>query len=118
LPVKEQTGLPHASAVIAMNDAGESVPVMHACAHDAHMASWIGAANLLARAKDRWHGTLVFVGQPAEEVVQGAARMVSDGLFTRFPKPDFVLGIHVSHLMPAGHVGVVAGPASAASDSV
>ncbi len=118
LPVKEQTDLPHASNVVALNDAGQSVPVMHACGHDAHMASWIGAANLLARSKDNWRGTLVFVGQPAEEIVQGATRMVSDGLFARFPKPDFVLGIHVTHLLPAGHIGIVAGPASAASDSV
>lgn len=118
LPIKEQTGLPHASTVVAMNDAGESVPVMHACGHDVHMAVWVGAANLLARSKDRWRGTLVFVGQPAEEIVQGASRMVGDGLFTRFPKPDFVLGIHVSHMLPAGQVGIVPGPASAASDSV
>jgi hippurate hydrolase len=118
LPVKEQTDLPFASTVVARNDAGENVPVMHACGHDAHMASWIGAANLLARSKDRWHGTLVFVGQPAEEIVQGAKRMVDDGLLTRFPKPDFVLGIHVTHELPAGQVGIVAGPASAASDSV
>lgn len=118
LPVKEQTDLPYASKAVAVNDAGDSVPVMHACGHDVHMASWIGAANLLSQSKDRWRGTLVFVGQPAEEIVQGATRMVNDGLLTRFPKPDYVLGIHVSNLLPAGQVGIVAGPASAASDSV
>ncbi len=118
LPVKEQTDLPYASTVVGKNDAGDTVPLMHACGHDAHMAAWVGAANLLAKSKDRWQGTLVFVGQPAEEIVQGAARMVSDGLLTRFPKPDFVIGIHVSNLMPAGCVGIVAGPASAACDSV
>ena len=75
-------------------------PVMHACGHDIHMASWIGAASLLAQAKDRWHGTLVFVGQPAEEVLQGADLMIKDGLLTRFPKPDFVLGIHDTQLPP------------------
>ncbi|MBX3316030.1 MAG: amidohydrolase [Phycisphaeraceae bacterium] len=118
LPVKEQTGLPYASTVVVQNESGEQVPVMHACGHDVHMAAWIGAANLLASSKDRWRGTLVFVGQPAEEIVQGAARMVSDGLFERFPKPDFVLGVHVTHLLPAGQVGIVPGPASAACDSV
>ncbi len=118
LPVKEQTDLPFASKAMGVNQAGETVPVMHACGHDAHMAAWIGAATLLAQSKDRWHGTLVFVGQPAEEVVQGAIAMVNDGLFTRFPKPDYVLGIHVANTMPAGQIGVVAGPASAASDSV
>lgn len=74
LPVKEQTELAYASNVVAVGDSGESVPVMHACGHDVHMAAWVGAANLLARSKDRWRGTLVFVGQPAEEVVQGAAK--------------------------------------------
>jgi len=118
LPVREQTGLPHASKVVLQNESGAHVPVMHACGHDVHMASWIGAAHLLARSKDRWRGTLVFVGQPAEEIVQGAARMVNDGLFVRFPKPDFVLGIHVTHLLPAGQLGIVVGPASAACDSV
>jgi hippurate hydrolase len=118
LPVKEQTGLPYASTVTAKNDAGETVPVMHACAHDVHMASWIGAATLLTRAKNRWSGTLVFVGQPAEEILQGAGAMVEDGLLTRFPKPDFVLGLHASNFIPAGQIGIVAGPASAASNAV
>src|SRR5262249_50731485 len=71
LPIKEQTGLPYASAVTAKDDAGAAVGVMHACGHDIHMTSWIGAATLLGRAKDRWHGTLIFVGQPAEEVLGG-----------------------------------------------
>jgi hippurate hydrolase len=118
LPMKEQTGLPFASTATTKNDAGETVPVMHACGHDIHMASWVGAATLLAGAKDRWHGTLVFVGQPAEETVEGATAMVKDGLFKRFPKPDFVLGIHDTNLMPAGRVGLVSGPASAASNAV
>ena len=118
LPVREQTGLPYASTVVAENDAGEKVPVMHACGHDMHMASWIGAATLLAGERDRWHGTLVFVAQPAEELVQGAARMINDGLFTRFPKPDFVLGLHDTHLLPAGQLSATPGPAYAGSNAV
>ena len=118
LPMKEETGLPWASAASTKNDAGETVPVMHACGHDVHMTSWVGAATLLARHRALWSGTLVFVGQPAEETLQGAERMVKDGLFTRFPKPDFVLGLHVSHLIAAGTVGVPSGPASAASNAV
>ena len=118
LPIKEQTGLPYASTISAKNDAGEIVPVMHACGHDIHMASWIGAASLLAQAKEQWQGTLVFIGQPAEEMLQGAQLMLKDGLLTRFPKPDFVLGIHDTALLPAGQIGIVAGPASAASNAV
>ena len=118
LPIKEQTGLPFASTTTVKNDAGETVPVMHACGHDIHMTSWMGAATLLARSRDRWHGTLVFVGQPAEEVVQGADRMIKDGLLTRFPKPDFVLGLHDTQLLPAGQIGVTSGPTFAASNAV
>jgi amidohydrolase len=118
LPIKEQTGLPYASVVTTKNDAGETVPVMHACGHDIHMTSWIGAATLLSRAKNRWSGTLVFVAQPAEEMLQGAETMIADGLLTRFPKPDFVLGLHDSNFIPAGQIGIVAGPASAASNAV
>jgi hippurate hydrolase len=118
LPIEEQTGLPYASTTSIKNDAGETVPVMHACGHDIHMACWVGAASLLARAKERWSGTLVFVGQPAEEVVQGAELMIKDGLLTRFPKPDFVLGMHDTSLIPAGQISVMAGPAFAASNAV
>jgi amidohydrolase len=118
LPIAEKTGLSYASTVVVKSDAGESLPVAHACGHDIHMASWIGAATLLAHAKDRWHGTLVFVGQPAEEVLQGAQAMISDGLLTRFPRPDFALAIHDTNFLPAGQIGVVAGPAFAASNAV
>ncbi len=118
LPMREQTGLPYASTATAKNDAGETVPVMHACGHDIHMASWVGAAALLARARDRWRGTLAFVGQPAEEVLSGADSMVKDGLFSRFPKPDFVIGLHDTQVLPSGQIGLVSGPASAASNAV
>jgi len=109
LPVKEETGLPFASTATARNPAGETVPVMHACGHDVHMASWVGAATLLARSKDRWRGTLVLVGQPAEELVSGARAMIDDGLFTRFPRPDFALALHDSAEEPSGTVAFVPG---------
>jgi hippurate hydrolase len=118
LPVKEQTNLPYASSVTATDGKGNLVPVMHACGHDIHMTSWAGAALLLARARDQWHGTLVFVGQPAEELTSGAGAMINDGLLTRFPKPDVVLGLHDTNLIPSGQVGIVAGPASAANNAV
>jgi len=118
LPVKEQTGLPYASTVTAKNDAGQVVPVMHACGHDIHMASWIGAAKLLSAGKERWRGTLVFVGQPAEEIGAGAKAMVKDGLGTRFPKPDFVIAVHDTPLLPSGQVGLVPGYAYANLNSV
>jgi amidohydrolase len=118
LPVKEQTGLPYASTVTVKNDAGGLVSVMHACGHDIHMTSWIGAATLLSRSRGTWHGTLVFVGQPAEEVVQGATRMVKDGFLKRFPKPDVALAVHDTQVLPAGQVGFIAGPTYAASNAV
>ena len=118
LPIKEMTGATYASAVVIKSDAGESVPVSHVCGHDIHMASWIGAATLLVRTKNRWHGTLVFVGQPAEEVFQGAKAMIDDGLLTRFPKFDFALAIHDTNLLSAGQIGVIAGPVFAASNAV
>ncbi len=118
LPMKEQTGLAYASTATATTETGETVGVMHACGHDVHMVSWLGAAGLLAKAKDRWHGTLVLIGQPAEEVLQGAQAMIKDRLLDRFPKPDFVVGIHDTQVLPAGQVGIVSGPASAASNAV
>jgi amidohydrolase len=118
LPIEEATGLPFASHVVVKSDSGTSIPVMHACGHDIHMSSWIGAAKLMAANRDRWHGTLIFVGQPAEETGEGAPAMIKDGLFTRFTKPDFALAIHDSALLPVGQVGFTPGYALAAADSV
>lgn len=109
LPVAEKTGAPFASTVTTKNAAGQLVPVMHACGHDLHMASWAGAAAWMAGHRQLWKGTLMLVGQPAEETVSGAAAMLKDGLFTRFPKPDFVLGLHDDDTLPAGTVGYHAG---------
>jgi hippurate hydrolase len=91
---------------------------MHACGHDVHMTGWIAAATLLARARDAWRGTLVFVGQPSEETGSGAAAMLADGLFARFGKPDFAIAVHDSAELPAGTVGFVPGYALANVDSV
>src|SRR5678815_128713 len=109
LPVEEKTGLPYASRVPG---------VMHACGHDGHMTAWMGTALLLSKAKDRWHGTVVFVGQPAEELGGGAAAMLKDGLFTRFPKPDQAVAIHLNADAPAGVVRFTKGFALANVDSV
>ena len=109
LPMLEKTGLPFASTATTKNDAGETVPVSHMCGHDIHMAAFAGTAELMARDRERWHGTLMLVGQPAEEIVAGAKAMIADGLFTRFPKPDFALGIHDEQSLPAGVVGFHAG---------
>jgi amidohydrolase len=118
LPVEEKTGLPYASQVVVTNDSGATVPVMHACGHDVHMASWFGTATLMATNRQRWRGTLILIGQPAEEIGAGARAMLEDGLFTRFPKPDFALAIHDSASQPAGQVGYTLGYALASSDSV
>jgi amidohydrolase len=118
LPVEEKTGLAYASHVVTKNDVGATVPVMHACGHDIHMSSWYGTAKLMSENRQRWHGTLLLIGQPAEETLQGAAAMLKDGLFTRFPKPDFALAIHDEPTLPAGQVGYTPGYALAATDSV
>ena len=118
LPVEEQTGLPYASKVRVKNAQGSEVPVMHACGHDLHMASWLGTATILNEDKSRWHGTLVMIGQPAEEVGAGAMAMIKDGLLTRFPKPDFVIAVHDDSFLPAGQVAVTPGPVLSSASSV
>lgn len=118
LPVEERTGLPYASTATGKDDQGQVVPVMHACGHDLHMTAWVGAATLLARARAAWRGTLVLVGQPAEERGGGAAGMLAAGLYRRFPRPDFALALHDAADLPAGTVGWVPGFALANVDSV
>jgi len=118
LPVEEKTGLPYASRDHAKNDDGADVPVMHACGHDVHMAVWLGTASWMARATDRWSGTLVLIGQPAEERGMGAKAMLADGLFTRFPRPDAVVALHDIPTLPSGTVGWTSGPALSSADSV
>ena len=118
LPIVEQTGLPYASKVKAKNREGLEVGVMHACGHDVHMASWVGTARVLASMKDRWSGTVVFVAQPAEEIVAGAKLMLDAGLYKKFPKPDYALALHSDPLQPAGTVSFAEGLALANADTV
>jgi hippurate hydrolase len=119
LPVVEQTGLPFASKVVATPASGVTTGVMHACGHDTHMAGFIGAAQQLVDHKDQWQGTLVMVLQPAEELGLGALAMLEDGLYTRFPKPDYALAFHdAAAPAPAGTIGFTPGYALANVDSV
>ena len=118
LPVHEETGLPYASTVTTKNDEGKEVSVMHACGHDIHMSTLIGTARALGKLKDQWHGTILFVGQPAEEMVGGARAMLKDGLYTRWPKPDYALGFHDNAQIQTGHIGVTEGYTYANVDSV
>ncbi|MEA2416297.1 MAG: hypothetical protein QOI58_2954 [Thermoanaerobaculia bacterium] len=118
LPVQEQTGLPYASTVRAKSQTGDDVPVMHACGHDIHMTSLMGTAKMLAQMKSQWHGTLMLIGQPAEEVVKGADGMLRDHLYERFPKPDYAIAFHDNASLPAGQVGYTPGYLMASADSI
>lgn len=119
LPVVEQTGLPFASKEVAVAaGSGVETGVMHACGHDTHMTAWMGAAQQLAERKDEWSGTLVMILQPAEEIGEGALAMIEDGLYTRFPKPDYVMAFHDAAQFPAGMIGYSPGYALANVDSV
>jgi amidohydrolase len=118
LPVEEDTGLPYASKVTTKGDDGREVHVMHACGHDAHMSAFIGTARALQQMKDRWSGTIMFIGQPAEETVGGARAMLKAGLYSRFGKPDFALGFHDKADLQTGHIGVTPGYTYANVDSV
>jgi len=118
LPVEEKTGLPYASKVQAKDDSGRDVPVMHACGHDLHMAALVGTAAIMAHSKESWRGTLMLIGQPAEETISGAKRMIDDGLFTRFPKPVVGVALHVGNELPAGQVGITPGIYNTNADSL
>ena len=118
LPVTEKTGLPYASTATGKDAAGREVGVMHACGHDIHMTSVIAAARYLAAHRSAWRGTLLVIGQPAEERGLGAKAMLDDGLFDRFPKPSFAVALHVDAALAAGRVGLRAGYTLANSDSV
>src|SRR5918997_6762346 len=118
LPVVEQTGLPFASKVRAVARSGVETGVMHACGHDTHMSAFVGTARRLAAMKDQWSGTLVMILQPGEETGEGAKAMLDDGLYTRFPKPQYALAFHDAAALPAGVIGVTPGYALANVDSV
>lgn len=118
LPVTEQTGVPYASQVRVRDRFGNNTGVMHACGHDVHMTSWVGTARTLVALKDQWAGTLVFIGQPAEEIGVGARAMIADGLFKKFPKPDYALALHAEPRLPVGTIAYSEGLALANVDSV
>ena len=118
LPVTEETGLPYASKVKAKDDSGRDVGVMHACGHDVHMATLYGTAAIMAKHKDTWHGTLMLVGQPAEETITGAQKMIDDGLFKKFPRPNIGVALHDENGIAIGQVGITPGYAKAAADSL
>jgi hippurate hydrolase len=118
LPVKEQSGLEYASTATQVDEAGIEQPVMHACGHDVHITALVGTARQMAERSEDWSGTLVLIGQPAEERISGARTMLEDGLYERFPKPDYALAFHVSADGPAGKVTIPQDVVASSSDSV
>ena len=118
LPLKELSGVSYASTDVVKDLSGKDQPAMHACAHDTHVTGLIGTARVLAALQDRWSGTLVMIGQPAEEIGAGARAMLTDGLYTRFPKPDYALALHTSSQQPAGEIGYGEGPFLASVNSL
>jgi len=118
LPIKEETGLPYASKVVTKDFAGKDQPAMHACAHDMHVTGLIGTARVLSALKEHWSGTLIMIGQHAEEMIGGARAMLQDGLYTKFPTPHAAIALHVGGDIPAGEVGYVEGPVYANVDAV
>jgi hippurate hydrolase len=118
LPMEERTGLPFASRARGQTREGQDTFIAHSCGHDTHMTAWVGTARRLVALRNRWRGTLVMVAQPGEETSQGAKAMLENGLFTRFPKPDFALAFHDSATLPAGTIGYTPGPTLANVDSV
>ena len=118
LPISEDTGADYASSVRVPGSSGTEVGVMHACGHDIHMSNLIGTARALSKFKDQWVGTVVLVGQPAEEIAAGAKAMLADGLYERFPRPNYCLALHVDAGLPAGEVGFIEGAFNAAVNSV
>ncbi len=118
LPIVEETGVPYASHIMTKTKSGQDTGVMHACGHDVHTTVMIGTAHALASTKAQWHGTLMLVGQPSEETIDGAKAMLADGLYARFGRPDRIIGLHDTNTLPAGKLGFVTGPTLASSTSI
>ncbi len=118
LPIVEETGVSYASHVKSKNAAGQEVGVMHACGHDVHVTTMIGTARVLAATKSKWHGTVMFIGQPSEETIDGAKAMLADQLYERFGTPDLAIALHDTNTRAAGTVSLASGPALAGSTSV